>query len=297
MSVANKRELESPAPDPSSKKRKTSDEFVSEEIEELDSTDQGVLASNPKNLLKSGPLPTGTAYQRKQIVLELYMAPVDAAEPLSGVERQLDDVLLTYVKEAEGILMGWTNARFMGRSARVLDESPFSLARVAVDTMIWRPRRGEELEGAIKLMGPSHIGILILGTFNASIPLTLIPQDWTFEENFEGDDGFWKDSAGTPLAIDQTLRFKTVGIKKGANILSVEGSLLEQVSSVKQEITTTTTTSSSSKADKADVVVVVNNNSSNKDAADAKTSERKAEKDRRRAEKKAAKSKRTSIAA
>lgn len=281
MSVT-KRELDLESPDTITKRRKTENQVPEE------SRGEEAVAYSRKNLLKSGSTPTGKAYQRKKIVLELCLPPIDASDPLAGVERQLDDVLLTYVKEAEGILMGWDAPRFLDKSARVLDESPFCHARVVVDTIVWRPRRDEELEGQVKLMGPSHIGLLILGTFNASIPLRLIPENWTFEENFEGDDGYWRDGNGTALAIDQTLRFKTVNIKKGANILSVEGSLLEQVFQPKYEDGGTTDSSKT-------LVQGVGSQNTSTDMAQgsnekrASKADRKLEKERRRAEKKLAK--------
>lgn len=237
MSVS-KRELESGTPEGQSKRRKTSPSSAEFE-EEHTAAEQQVGAPQEsydrKNLLKSGSIPTGKAWRRKTLALQLYIPPIDTIDPLAGVERQLNDILLTYVREAGGILMGWDNARFTDPTACILDESPFSYARIAVDTVIWRPRRGEELEGSIKLMGPSHIGILILGTFNASIPRKLIPKSWKFVEDFNSDNGFWEDGNGRPLELDQILKFNTVSIKKGQNILSVEGSLLDQKAQVKHE--------------------------------------------------------------
>lgn len=280
---ALKRSL-SPEGSSSTKRRKT-EPALEEEDAEGESYDR-------KNLLKSGSIPTGKAWRRKTLLLELYIPAIDATDAMGGVKRQLNDVLLTYVREAEGILMGWDKPRFLDDTARLLDESPFCYARVAVDTVIWRPRRGEQLEGSVKLMGPSHIGILILGTFNASIPRRLIPESWTFEENFEGDDGFWKDASGTPLEIDQELRFQTVNIKKGANIISVEGSLLDQVTMPEDE--------RSVPADKLRQTTDQTHSGKPIPAADGKHSsstpkaDRKAEKERHRSEKKMAKAKRKS---
>lgn len=281
MSIT-KRELESPDPQVLSKKKRRTGEAeadVASSGEESDSQAINSRHSAKKNLLKGGALPNGKAYKRKRIVLDFYIPPIDTSDPLAGVERQLDDVLLTYVKEAEGILMGWRDPHFLDASSRILDESPFSYASVSVETIVWRPRRGEELEGSIKLMGASHIGMLILGTFNASIPATLIPSDWSFEEHYDGEEGNWKDGNGTALQIDGPLLFKTVNIKKGANILSVEGSLLDQVFQPKYQDGTSSQSpvpgTLKSEGDRETPVV--------------KESRTKAEKERSKAERKAAK--------
>lgn len=247
MSVPVKRYLDregsSDSSDSSSKKRKI----------KHDESQDTTLQHNPKNLLKNGQsIPSNKAYQRKRLTLGIYIAPIDTVDPLAGVGQQLDEVLLSYIKEAKGILMGWRDARFLDSSARILDESPFSFSEVSVDTIVWRPKRGEQLEGKVKLMGPSHIGILILDTFNASIPQHLIPTDWTYEENFDGDDGYWKRSDGLPLQIDQTIHFTTVNIRKGANILNVEGSLLDSPEEleIKEEIPKEESTKDEKKAKK-----------------------------------------------
>lgn len=227
-----KRELDSPSHETPLKRRKrASSREPAEQVQEAASEPE-TPAQPSKNLLRYAAgrvIPAGKAFQRRILHLELLLAPIDASDPLAGVERQLDDVLLTYLPQAQGILMGWQDPRFTEPAARILDDFPFSLVQIQVDSLLWRPRQGDDLEGTVKLMGPSHIGLLILGTFNASIPRHLIPPDWVFEEDLDENQGFWHDGQGTALTIGQEVRFSTHAIKKGSHMLSVEGSLLGQV--------------------------------------------------------------------
>ncbi|CCG83885.1 protein of unknown function [Taphrina deformans PYCC 5710] len=263
MSVTAKRELESPSADSASKRRRHGmGEGTARGVEsaQIDPTTNTATAapttngegpdtregySNPKNLLQTGSLSSSgsagveveDAYQHTRTTMTLLLAPCDVSDAVSGISRQLDDVLWTYLAPARGILMGWRDVRVEGSCGRVLEESPFTAVRVSLDTLVWRPRRDEVVQGRVTFQGPSHIGFLLLGTFNASVPVHLIPPSWSFhhhhhhyaaaEDGARDGEGHWVSHDGQTLSLNQILPLRTVGVKKGANILSVEGSLLD----------------------------------------------------------------------
>lgn len=100
---------------------------------------------------------------------------------------------MTYFPSVEGVVLSYSNLRLLGKDedlnvqpgeavmAKVMYDSPFSYLWIAVDFLVWRPQAGDKVEGWVNLQSPSHIGLLIHDTFNASIKREAIPSDWYFE--------------------------------------------------------------------------------------------------------------------
>lgn len=217
----------------------------------IHATGDGDDSDNDKPRL-DGDATTGPgAYTLRRVEIPLYLYPIDAGDAAMGATQSLDSALLTYLPSCRGLLMGWRDAHFTAPLARVLDDSPLVHVHVALQVALWRPGRGDVLRGRVTFMGPSHVGLLVMGTFNASVPVQRIPPSWSFNDDDDDDDadvgrdgdgrrdeteagegagegegGYWRDHTGKRIALDQVLAFQTVDVKRGANILSVEGSLL-----------------------------------------------------------------------
>jgi DNA-directed RNA polymerase I subunit RPA43 len=106
-----------------------------------------------------------------------------------------------YVPEVDGIVVAHSGLRFETANGRIMYDSPFSHFFVRVKLLVWKPNKGEKLGmricysifdlktkiqqfnfhcfytvGKINLQSADHIGLLIYGTFNASIPREHISQ-------------------------------------------------------------------------------------------------------------------------
>jgi DNA-directed RNA polymerase I subunit RPA43 len=113
---------------------------------------------------------------------------------------------------------------------------------------------GDVVEGLIYMQSPSHIGLLIHDTFNASIKKFNIPDDWSFIPNQadENDEeaaeaaeadavssrgrnnilGQWVDANQVP--IDGKLKVTVKAVHTGSKVVSLEGTLIrpeEEISS------------------------------------------------------------------
>ncbi|NXH99605.1 RPA43 polymerase, partial [Pachycephala philippinensis] len=69
----------------------------------------------------------------------------------SGIRAQLDAELLRYSESLQGVPVAYDNIK-------------------VADFIIFSPKKGKKLVGVINKVAPSHIGCLIHGCFNASIP-------------------------------------------------------------------------------------------------------------------------------
>lgn len=177
------------------------------------------------------------------------LAPSYLKQPLEGIKSQhLDPLLMKHFPQAGGVVIGYDGLRLSAEHnvdddtvvAKVNAHSPFAFLWVSVDMLVWKPQVGDVLEGHIYMQSPSHIGLLVNDTFNASIKKNHIPENWTFvpgqadEVDAEEEEGSSKKSQSlgqwideNEMAIDGKLKFTVRAIHNSGRVVSVEGSLVK----------------------------------------------------------------------
>ncbi|KAG1445821.1 hypothetical protein G6F56_009779 [Rhizopus delemar] len=194
-----------------------------------------------------------------QVVARLYihLAPMWAGKAMEGVNEQLNAFLMKHVPEVDGIVLAHSDVKFASDKGKIMYDSPFAHFFISVKFLVWKPKKGSKLVGRINLQSEDHIGLLIYGTFNASIPKSRIPSttyEWKVseedmvaeseeaeeeeEENKEVEEnnseirkrtqyGEWinKDNGASIGGEDGTLEFNVVDIIEANDILTVTGSL------------------------------------------------------------------------
>ncbi|NWR48851.1 RPA43 polymerase, partial [Regulus satrapa] len=88
----------------------------------------------------------------------------------SGIRAQLDAELLRYSESLQGVPVAYDNIKVVGELGDIYDDQGFIHLNIEADFIIFSPKRGKKLVGVINKVAPSHIGCLIHGCFNASIP-------------------------------------------------------------------------------------------------------------------------------
>ncbi|NXH05677.1 RPA43 polymerase, partial [Loxia leucoptera] len=88
----------------------------------------------------------------------------------SGIRAQLDAELLRYSESLQGVPVAYDNIKVVGELGDIYDDQGFIHLDVEADFIIFSPKKGKKLVGIINKVAPSHIGCLIHGCFNASIP-------------------------------------------------------------------------------------------------------------------------------
>lgn len=179
------------------------------------------------------------------------LAPSHITNPINGIKAQhLDPLVMSYFAKANGVVLAYSNITLNSEErspdandiilAPVSDSSPFCFMWVTVDLLLWYPQIGDILEGNVYMQTASHIGLLVHDTFNASIKLRSIPQDWQFvpsqaDEFGEADEakekptkfgsyGYWTDASGSK--IEGKVLFTVRSIHTSRSMLSIEGTLL-----------------------------------------------------------------------
>ncbi|POI34975.1 hypothetical protein CIB84_001273 [Bambusicola thoracicus] len=88
----------------------------------------------------------------------------------TGIRAQLDAELLRYSESLQGVPVAYDNVKVVGELGDIHDDQGFIHLNVEADFVIFSPKKGKKMVGVINKVAPSHIGCLIHGCFNASIP-------------------------------------------------------------------------------------------------------------------------------
>ncbi|NXH21413.1 RPA43 polymerase, partial [Bucco capensis] len=98
------------------------------------------------------------------------LAPRYLGRKRTGIRAQLDAELLRYSESLQGVPVAYDNIKVVGELGDIYDDQEFIHLNIEADFVIFSPKKGKKLVGVINKVAPSHIGCLIHGCFNASIP-------------------------------------------------------------------------------------------------------------------------------
>ncbi|KAI9682162.1 MAG: hypothetical protein M1817_000216 [Caeruleum heppii] len=202
-------------------------------------------------------------FQLQTTSFYLPLSPVSSLHPLEGIcAEHLSPLLLNYYPPFRGVLLSYSNA-FLSEHpsdltkhagpvlARSIDEYGGSFTWVTADFLIFRPRRGEWIEGYVNLQNEGHLGLVCYNLFNASIERRRLPTEWTWTEPgghmVNGDDGgeqvasieeqaedrgegFFRNEMGGK--IEGTIKFRVKDVDTSfdgdVGFLSIEGTMLDE---------------------------------------------------------------------
>ncbi|OZJ06621.1 hypothetical protein BZG36_00379 [Bifiguratus adelaidae] len=119
-----------------------------------------------------------TPFKTVTCQMYIHVPPIYVGKTIDGVNDQLNGFLMKYSSTLDGIVLSHSNLVIPQPKARIINDSPFAHFWITVDFLVWKPKRGSRLVGTVNLQSADHIGLLIYGTFNASIPREYIPSDF-----------------------------------------------------------------------------------------------------------------------
>ncbi|KAG9333160.1 hypothetical protein JZ751_013418 [Albula glossodonta] len=88
------------------------------------------------------------------------LSPMYLKKKKTGIQEQLNAELLKY---SESI-------KVLGQNGDIYDDNGFIHMNIEASFVVFQPKRGQKLMGVINKVGVSHVGCLVHGCFNASVP-------------------------------------------------------------------------------------------------------------------------------
>ena len=258
-------------PNPASSKKKQKSDQQSEVTEERN-------AAPPTQ----EPPATSCLYQQTSS-LYLPLPPISQRHALRGLcAEHLSPLILTYFPPLRGVILSYSNARLSTGPesnsdsiyAQAMDEYAATLIWLTADFVIFRPQKGDVIEGWVNLQNESNIGLLCMNFFNASIERKRLSKEWKWispsiapvrksklkppatdesedsEENeetrrdddapsFEDTQGYFQDGNGKKVGGIIQFRVKNVETSRNMDrdngFLNIEGTMLSRETEQKEE--------------------------------------------------------------
>ncbi|XP_063040915.1 DNA-directed RNA polymerase I subunit RPA43 [Engraulis encrasicolus] len=140
------------------------------------------------------------------------LPPMHLKKKKTGIEEELNSELLKYSENLKGVPLAYDNIHLLGHHGDIFDDQGFIHFNIEASFVVFKPKKGQKLEGVINKIGLTHVGCLVHGCFNASIPK---PKEMTAEQ--------WRDSG---LAPGGSLEFEVVQLDADvAGVLLIRGRL------------------------------------------------------------------------
>ncbi|XP_015231956.1 PREDICTED: DNA-directed RNA polymerase I subunit RPA43 [Cyprinodon variegatus] len=145
---------------------------------------------------------------RRHIVLP----PVYLNKKRTGIQEELDAELLKFSRCLHGVPLAYDNIRITKQHGDIYDDSGYIHLDIEANFIVFQPKKGQKLLGKVNKLGVSHVGCLVHGCFNASIPKPNLVSVET-----------WRD-AGPRIGTE--LEFKVTALDAdSAGVLLIRGQL------------------------------------------------------------------------
>ncbi|XP_078394986.1 DNA-directed RNA polymerase I subunit RPA43 isoform X2 [Cetorhinus maximus] len=139
------------------------------------------------------------------------LSPLYLKRQRSGIERQLRTELLRFSESLQGVPIAYNKVRLIGELGDIYDDQGYIHLNIEADFVIFRPKTGQKLVGIVNKVAPSHLGCLVHGCFNASIPKP------------HQANGTWP---GFAVTVGDSLKFKVLQLDADvAGVLCIRGRL------------------------------------------------------------------------
>lgn len=99
------------------------------------------------------------------------IAPYYLGDILSGIERELNNKVMSYIQRLNGIITAYENINIVSSVSTIIDDIPFILIEIEVDFIVLKFIKDEIINGIITKCGQQRIDLLVYNTFNAQIEI------------------------------------------------------------------------------------------------------------------------------
>ncbi|XP_070778129.1 DNA-directed RNA polymerase I subunit RPA43 [Enoplosus armatus] len=98
------------------------------------------------------------------------LPPMYLKKKRTGIQEELEAELLKFSESLKGVPLAYDNIRIVGQHGDIYDDSGYIHMDVEASFVLFQPKKGQKLLGKVNKLGASHVGCLVHGCFNASIP-------------------------------------------------------------------------------------------------------------------------------
>ncbi|XP_029023108.1 DNA-directed RNA polymerase I subunit RPA43 [Betta splendens] len=98
------------------------------------------------------------------------LPPMYLKKKRSGIREELEAELLKFSPRLNGVPLAYDNITIVDQQGHIYDDSGYIHMDIQATFIVFQPEKGHKLLGRVNKLGASHVGCLVHGCFNASIP-------------------------------------------------------------------------------------------------------------------------------
>ena len=161
--------------------------------------------------------------RRVEARLTLHCSPSFIGRLHDGARQHVNAMLLKPSEALGGVPIACPALRICSSVATANTDFPLLHFEVDATLVVFAPAVGARLVGRINQISPDHVGLLVLGTFNASIPRTALKSSHYYDTN----DAIWCDEASGKqvLQAGSSVAFDVTGFDYADDVLCIQGSI------------------------------------------------------------------------
>ncbi|XP_035537318.1 DNA-directed RNA polymerase I subunit RPA43 [Morone saxatilis] len=98
------------------------------------------------------------------------LPPMYLNKKRTGIQEELEAELLRFSQSLTGVPLAYENIRIVSQHGDIFDDNGYIHMNIEANFIVFQPKKGQKLLGTVNKLGVSHVGCLVHGCFNASIP-------------------------------------------------------------------------------------------------------------------------------
>jgi DNA-directed RNA polymerase I subunit RPA43 len=163
----------------------------------------------------------------KELTLQMliHLPPSYLGDIKAGIEYKLNKFLMRYLEPVQGIMLAYSDIKLLSDTGKIIHETPHIHFPIQFKAICFVPTIGSPLVGKVNLVGADHLGLLVLGVFNASIS-----RDNIGSFAFNSSEESWQHlgDASIEIKVDSYIRFTAIGTRWVRGAYLIEGSMEEE---------------------------------------------------------------------
>jgi len=161
-------------------------------------------------------------FQRVSVSMRILLDPIHLKDIRGGVAQKFAELLLKYQPSLQGTVICFENIQ-IPKNASVFCGEPELNFRATSDLIVFSPKVGSILDGCVNQVGFDHIGVLVYGVFNVTIPASNIPDSYV--RDTEEDKWYNPSDPDDVLAAGSSVTFQVAQVTVVDRVLSLVGTL------------------------------------------------------------------------
>lgn len=171
-------------------------------------------------------------FNESRVLLKCAILPVSLGAPMDAIKLQLNEMLLKYNDELQGIPITFSRIEYdRGKElGRIMAEQPHIHIDITTTVLLFKPAADKIIYGKINQTSDSHISLLVYGIFNASIASDQLGKGYKFNHSTQE----WESAEGN-LSLGSFVQCTIINFNVANGVLSINATKKRKVETGEKE--------------------------------------------------------------